>query len=323
MKFRYILVLLIISASCSTTRTPVKPLRTLNAQQYIKEYKDLAIQEMNRTGIPASITLAQGILESDYGNSRLATEGNNHFGIKCHSDWNGKRIYHDDDRKNECFRKYTDDYQSYKDHSRFLTSSRRYAFLFDYDRTDYKKWARGLKKAGYATSATYASKLINLIERYQLHQYDENRYSSHYASSSSNSRLGDVDNYQISAQKHTVRMRNRIDYIKVKEGDTFKSLNEELNMLPWELKKYNELDDNATLEPGQILYLQPKRNKAEKGYDVHIVQEGDTMYSISQHYGIKLDKLYDKNRMEKGEQPEPGQKIWLRKKKSNIVEKGD
>ena len=180
MKFRYILVLLIISASCSTTRTPVKPLRTLNAQQYIKEYKDLAIQEMNRTGIPASITLAQGILESDYGNSRLATEGNNHFGIKCHSDWNGKRIYHDDDRKNECFRKYASNYQSYKDHSRFLTSSRRYAFLFDYDRTDYKKWARGLKKAGYATSPTYASKLINLIERYQLHQYDENRYSSHF-----------------------------------------------------------------------------------------------------------------------------------------------
>lgn len=323
MKSRYILVLLILSASCSTTRTPVEPFRTLNAQQYIKEYKDLAIQEMNRTGIPASITLAQGILESDYGNSRLATDGNNHFGIKCHGDWNGKKIYHDDDRKNECFRRYQDVYQSYKDHSKFLTSSQRYAFLFDYDRTDYKKWAKGLKKAGYATSSTYSSKLINLIERYQLDQYDENRYSSHYASNSERSGLGDVDNFQISAEKHTVRLRNRIDYIKVKEGDTFKSLNEEFNMLPWELKKYNELDDDASLEPGQILYLQPKRNKAEKGYDVHVVKEGETMYSISQHYGIKLDKLYEKNRMEKGEEPETGKKLWLRKKKPNNGGKGN
>lgn len=315
MKIRYILVLLMFFTACSTTRTPVEPFRSLTAQQYIKTYKDLAIQEMRRTGIPASITLAQGILESDYGNSRLATEGNNHFGIKCHSDWNGGKIYHDDDRKNECFRRYKDVFQSYKDHSRFLTSSQRYAFLFDYDRTEYKKWARGLKKAGYATSPTYASRLINLIERYQLHQYDKTSYTASSAGSSGRSRLGDVDNYQISAKKHTVQMRNRIDYIKVKEGDTFKSLNEELNMLPWELKKYNELDDTARLRPGQILYLQPKRNKAERGYDVHIVEEGETMYSISQLYGIKLDKLYEKNRMEKGEEPAPGQKIWLRKKK--------
>lgn len=315
MKIRYILVLLIISASCSTTRTPIQPIRSLTAQQYINEYKDLAVQEMRRTGIPASITLAQGILESNYGNSRLATEGNNHFGIKCHNDWNGKRIYHDDDLRNECFRKYESPYQSYKDHSRFLTSSQRYAFLFDYKSTDYKKWARGLKKAGYATSPTYASKLINLIKRYNLHQYDVNPYTASSGSSSGHSRLGDVDNYQISAGRHVVRTRNRIDFIKVKKGDTFKSLNEELDLLPWELKKYNELDDSATLKPGQILYLQPKRNKAARGYDVHVVQEGDTMYSISQYYGIKLDELYEKNHMEEGEQPEPGQKIWLRKDK--------
>lgn len=320
MNIRYLLILLMLSASCSTTRTPVKPVRSLTAQQYVKEYKDLAIQEMQRTGIPASITLAQGILESDYGNSRLATIGNNHFGIKCHSDWNGKKMYHDDDRRNECFRKYDNVYESYKDHSRFLTSSQRYAFLFDYDRTDYKKWARGLKKAGYATSPTYASKLINLINRYNLHQYDKTSYTASSSGSSGRSRLGDVDNYQISAQQHTVRTRNRIDYIKVKKGDTFQSLNEELELLPWELKKYNELDDSATLKPGQVLYLQPKRNKAERGYDIHIVEEGETMYSISQLYGIKLDELYEKNRMEKGEQPKPGQKIWLRKKKPEKTE---
>ncbi|MFP4619953.1 MAG: glucosaminidase domain-containing protein [Bacteroidales bacterium] len=321
MKIRYILVILVFSAACSSTRTPVKPFKAFSAQQYVNEYKDLAIQEMKRTGIPASITLAQGILESNYGNSRLATEGNNHFGIKCHSEWNGNKIYHDDDRRNECFRKYDDVYQSYKDHSRFLTSRKRYAFLFDYDPSDYKKWARGLKKAGYATSSTYASKLINLIERYELHQYDSNRSSGASASSSSDpSHLGDVDNYRISPGKHKVRMRNRVDYIKVKEGDTFKSLNEELNLLPWELKKYNELDDGDNLEPGQVLYLQPKRNKAEKGYDTHIVKEDETMYSISQLYGIKLDKLYEKNHMEKGEEPETGQKIWLRKKKPKDAE---
>ncbi|MFW5915900.1 MAG: glucosaminidase domain-containing protein [Bacteroidota bacterium] len=321
MKIRYILVILVFSAACSSTRTPVKPFKAFSAQQYVNEYKDLAIQEMKRTGIPASITLAQGILESNYGNSRLATEGNNHFGIKCHSEWNGNKIYHDDDRRNECFRKYDDVYQSYKDHSRFLTSRKRYAFLFDYDPSDYKKWARGLKKAGYATSSTYASKLINLIERYELHQYDSNRSSGTSASSSSDpSHLGDVDNYRISPGKHKVRMRNRVDYIKVKEGDTFKSLNEELNLLPWELKKYNELDDGDNLEPGQVLYLQPKRNKAEKGYDTHIVKEDETMYSISQLYGIKLDKLYEKNHMEKGEEPETGQKIWLRKKKPKDAE---
>lgn len=315
MKFRYILVLLLFSAGCSTTRAPVTPLRSLTAQQYIKEYKDLAIQEMNRTGIPASITLAQGLLESDYGNSRLAKEANNHFGIKCHDDWDGKKIYHDDDRRNQCFRRYKDVYQSYKDHSKFLTSAKRYAFLFDYDRTEYKKWARGLKKAGYATSPTYASKLINLIERYQLDQYDKNRYSAGTSGTSGRSRLGDVDNYRISAQKHTVRKRNRIEYIRVKEGDTFKSLNEELNLLPWELKKYNELDDTTQLKPGQILYLQPKRNKAARGYDFHIVKEGDTMYSIAQLYGIKLEELYEKNHMKKGEEINPGQKIWLRKEK--------
>ncbi|MBS3807427.1 MAG: glucosaminidase domain-containing protein [Bacteroidales bacterium] len=316
MKFRYLLVFLLLAASCSTQKRSVIPRQTENSKQYINEYKDLAIQEMNRTGIPASITLAQGILESDYGNSRLAREGNNHFGIKCHSTWNGKRIFHDDDRRNECFRKYPNVYDSFKDHSHFLTTSSRYDFLFDYRRTDYEKWARGLKRAGYATSPTYASRLIELIERYELHRFDRMnapQITPEYTGGGSS--LGNVDNYSISAGKHRIRTRNRIDYIVVSEGDTFKKLNKELDMLPWELKKYNEWSDTAALRPGQILYLQPKRKKAARGYNHHKVEEGETMHSISQRYGVKLEELYEKNRMEEGEEPEPGDKIWLRQTK--------
>ena len=158
-----VIIALLLITSCSITRrTPKssnydqKPAST--GIEYIKRYKDLAIQEMKRTGIPASITLAQGMLESDYGRSTLATKARNHFGIKCHSSWKGKRVYHDDDRRNECFRKYNNVYESYRDHSEFLTEARRYEFLFDYKPTQYKAWARGLKKAGYATSPTYARK---------------------------------------------------------------------------------------------------------------------------------------------------------------------
>ncbi len=269
---------------------------------------------MRKTGIPASIKLAQGMLESNYGNSTLATEANNHFGIKCHSDWKGRRIYHDDDRKNECFRKYDNPIESFHDHSEFITKSRRYNFLFDYETTDYKAWAKGLKKAGYATSPTYARKLIEMIERYKLYNYDA-KPSARVAYDQETRELGNVDNYKISSPGHTVQSRNRIDYIIVREGDTYRSLTEELELMPWELRKYNELDSKHDLEPGQILYLQPKRNKAARGYDIHIVKEGDTMHSIAQMYGIKLDKLYKRNRMEEGASPEPGTKIYLRNKK--------
>jgi len=328
-----IITTVLLITSCSITRrTPSssmsdqKPPST--GTEYIQRYKDLAIQEMKRTGIPASITLAQGMLESDYGRSTLATKARNHFGIKCHSSWRGKKVYHDDDRRNECFRKYNNVYESYRDHSEFLTGSRRYEFLFDYKPTQYKAWARGLKKAGYATSPTYARKLIELIERYDLYNYDtpsgRNVASVETGKSSggsSASRLGNVDNFEISHPGHKVRSRNRIDYIIVKEGDTYQSINEELELLPWELKKYNDLGDTPQLKPGQILYLQPKRNKAPRGYDHHIVKKGDTMHSISQLYGIKLEELYEKNRMEKGDEIKPGQKLWLRKEKPKKTHK--
>ena len=290
-------------------------------KEYIANYNDLAVKEMKRSGIPASITLAQAMLESNNGNSTLARKANNHFGIKCHSSWNGPKVYHDDDRRNECFRKYKSVYESYIDHSSFIVNGNRYQFLFNYKANNYKSWAKGLQKAGYATSKTYASMLIKIIEDNKLYLFDtgngiSNTYSEETQPDSLKIVPGDVDNFSISINKHKVYNKNRIDYIIVKKGDTFQALTEEFGMLLFELYKYNELEQSAKLIDGQIMYLQPKRSKAGHGLEYHEVNEGETMYLISQMYGIKLNKLYEKNLMKKGSEPEVGQKLWLRKLKT-------
>jgi LysM repeat protein len=283
----------------------------ISRQDYIDLYKDLAMREMLRSGVPASITLAQGMLESDNGNSRLAVKGNNHFGIKCHNDWKGKRIYHDDDERNECFRKYKSVYDSYLDHSDFLRNKQRYADLFTLEITDYKGWARGLKKAGYATSRKYADLLIRIIEDNELHKYDLIALEDYDPDEDINiAKKGFTE-----SGKRSVLINNRIDYIIVKPGDTFESLNDELKLIKGELMRYNDLSSGASLQPGQILYLQPKRNRAEPGKDFHIVKTGETLYDISQVYGVKMEKLYQKNHLEPGDKLQPGDRIHLRKRK--------
>jgi len=284
--------------------------------QYINQYKDLAIREMNRSGIPASITLAQGLLESNNGNSRLATRANNHFGIKCHG-WKGKKIYHDDDEKNECFRKYKSAEESYIDHTDFLMNSPRYEFLFNLEQTDYKNWAKGLKKAGYATSPRYADLLIDLIEENELYVYDK---PQRRRKDRQKEDLADIDKEEfiIEEPHRKILVRNRINYIIVKEGDTYQNLTTELDMLPFELAKYNEIPRDSQLLAGQLLYVQPKRGKASVEFRYHTVEEGETMYKISQMYGIKLKKLYAKNNMKAGTQPEPGDVLSLRKKNMNM-----
>ena len=281
----------------------------MTREEYISKYKDLAVREMARTGIPASITMAQGILESGSGNSRLAVKANNHFGIKCH-DWNGKRIRHDDDARKECFRKYKSVEESYQDHSDFLTSKPRYAPLFLLDPTDYKQWAKGLKKAGYATSSQYAESLIRIIEENSLYLLDQGVELSdhviHYAGNIKQN-VTDGDNKQ-----RQIFENNRVKYIKVKEGDSFTSLTAELDLLPWELAKYNETSGNHSLSEGQILYIQPKRTNAEAGMKTHKVKSGETMYSISQKYGVRLDKLCSRNQMEEDTQPATGTELLLR-----------
>lgn len=283
----------------------------MSRDEYIEAYKDLAIKEMMRSGVPASITLAQGMLESDNGNSRLAVKGNNHFGIKCHSDWKGKRIYHDDDRKNECFRKYKSVYESYADHSDFLMDGSRYAFLFELDPADYKGWARGLKKAGYATSRKYADLLIKIIEENDLHKFDLMKPGFESESDKVLRRT------KLSGRPRLIN--NRIDYIIVQEGDSFESLSRELKLRRNPLYRYNELTADSLLQTGQVLYLQPKRNKAEAGKKVHILREGESMYYVSQLYGIKLDKLLLRNGLKPGDKPDPGTEILLRGGKKILI----
>lgn len=297
----------------------------ITAEKYIDTYKNLAVSEMHRSGIPASITLAQGILESSSGNSRLATVANNHFGIKCH-DWAGKKIYHDDNRQGECFRHYESANESYLDHTDFLMTRSRYAFLFEYKPTDYKNWAKGLSKAGYATNPQYPQLLIGLIERYDLQQYDtgvavsektpDKRASKPATKVRPRSKAGSpADEFSISISKYTVMENNRTDYILAKEGDTYASLTGKLDMMPWQLPRYNDADASETLSEGRIVYLQPKRRKAERGKEVHVVQDGETMHGISQIYGIRLHRLYVLNRMEPGAQPKVNEKLNLRRKK--------
>jgi LysM repeat protein len=282
---------------------------------YINKYKDIAIYQMRTQGVPASIILAQGLLESDNGNSSLAVKANNHFGIKCHT-WTGPKMYMDDDAKGECFRKYSNPEKSYRDHSDFLRGARRYAPLFDLESTDYKGWAYGLKRAGYATNPQYAERLIKIIEENNLYIYDRGVSVEVESPTKGMGDLVDIDHFIIDLNKHhKVYTRNRIKYIIVKKGDDYASLNKELQLLPWQLARYNELSSDSALKDGQEIYIQPKRNQAEINHKVHVVEKGETMYSISQLYGIKLNKLYRKNRMKVGDPVEVGQVVQLRKRK--------
>lgn len=279
----------------------------ISREDYINTYAELAMKEMIRTGVPASITLAQGCLESDNGNSRLATNGKNHFGIKCH-DWTGRRIHHDDDERNECFRRYRTVQESYIDHSDFLVTKSRYAELFLLKQDDYKGWARGLKKAGYATSRQYADLLITIIEENALHEYDNMVLTGQFGP-------GVSTGPQLPGETRNILTNNRIEYIITQHGDSPSSLREELDLYPHEIYRYNNLDRGATLDSGMIIYLQPKRCRAEKGNEIHVVQENQTMWDISQIYGVRINRLYRINDMEYGSQPEKGTEIWLRRRK--------
>ncbi len=285
--------------------------KNMSRETYIKEYSELAMKEMARVGIPASITLAQGCLESDNGNSTLAVRGNNHFGIKCH-EWTGKTIYHDDDARNECFRAYSSPYESYKDHSHFLTTKPRYASLFELKPHDYRGWSKGLKKAGYATASNYATLLIRIIEENELYRYDILVLEGGMG-------VGiDTTTHLADHGYKTVReimVNNRIEYILTEPGDTPESLRDELGLYKNEIYRYNNLFKGSKLESGQIIYLQPKRRKAALGNEIHVVADGETMYDISQIYGIKLKYLYRRNLMLEGEQPMEGTEINLRKRK--------
>ena len=266
--------------------------RNKQYEEYIKQYRDIAVEEMKKYHIPASITLAQGLLESGAGQSTLARKSNNHFGIKCGSDWRGKSVRHDDDERNECFRAYKHPKQSYEDHSKFLVSRPRYASLFKLDITDYKGWARGLKKAGYATNPRYAEQLIGIIELYDLDKYDKK---------------GGLKWMKENPNPHQPYIANGLVYIVVRQGDTWKSISKEFDISRKKLRKYNDLYKGYELKVGDILYLEKKNRRADKEHIVHVLRAGESMYSISQKYGIRLKRLYKLNKMSEDEPtPEVG-----------------
>lgn len=274
----------------------------ISRTEYITKYSEWAIREMKRAGIPASITLAQACLESDDGNSLLAREANNYFGIKCHN-WTGDKIFKDDDEKNECFRKYTSAKESFDDHSDFLANTKRYASLFQLSSRDYKGWAKGLKETGYATNPKYPNLLIKIIEDNKLYEFDKGKRNNINNSDTTTvkhnkkQKLSDVDGFSFTNLGREIKLNNRIKYILAKTGDTPDALAKELDMFTWELLKYNDLTKDSILHQAQRIYVQPKRNKAEFSKNTHTVKEGETLYSISQLYGIKLNKLMKKNNL--------------------------
>jgi LysM repeat protein len=276
----------------------------LSNEEYIAMFKNIAMEQMRQHKIPASITLAQGILESGSGNSRLSTQGNNHFGIKCKKNWTGSTIIEDDDEKNECFRAYSNARESYEDHAQFLRENQRYAFLFEYSILDYTSWAEGLRKAGYATNPRYPQLLISLIERLNLAQYDSIVFYN----------PDGIQLYQEPLQQHAMPqlVDNGVPAVIARKGQTAKSIADGHNMRDWQIYKYNDLPKGAAIEPGMVVYLKPKRNRASVEH--HTVQEGQSMWEISQIYGVKLKKLYKKNRMQEGGQPEIGQTLHMQKK---------
>ncbi len=261
-------------------------------QQYINAYKDIAIEQMIKWKVPASITLAQGLLESGAGKSELTRKGNNHFGIKCH-DWTGRTIYHDDDRRNECFRAYPSAYDSFEDHSRFLATGSRYKSLFKLKITDYKGWARGLKAAGYATNPRYAQQLIEIIQLYKLYDYDKARgYDKYVARHTKNAGA-------VSWPPHVVKMYNDNYYTIARRGDTYRMIGQEFDVSYKKLARYNERDRDDVLSEGEIVWLKKKKTKAPKSEEgrLYYVKAGDSMYDISQKYGIRLKNLYKLNKL--------------------------
>ncbi|HEY5570473.1 MAG TPA: glucosaminidase domain-containing protein [Bacteroidales bacterium] len=265
---------------------------------YAKKNAPLAQDQMRRYKIPASITLAQALLESGAGRGRLATEANNHFGIKCH-DWKGASILQTDDAQDECFRKYDDPLDSFEDHSLFLTRGPRYRTLFDLDIRDYKGWAKGLQRTGYATDPGYANKLIKLIEDYQLYQYD-------------NLKKGRVVAVSESTFSHEVYRSNELIYVIARRGDTFESIAKEFDFNIKKLAGYNELPYEAPLSAGDVVYLEKKQKKAAEKYPAHEIQTGESMHSISQMYGIQMKYLYKINKKDMEYIPMEGDVLRLR-----------
>ena len=335
------IVVLAVTAAALAATQPVAAQQKLQQrtritrEEYIDRYKRIAVAHMERYGIPASITMAQGILESDCGNSYLSLTSNNHFGIKCKNNWRGERVYHDDDAKGECFRKYASVEESYADHAEFLDSQQRYDSLFAYSPTDYKHWARGLKAAGYATAPDYAERLIRIIEESRLYLLDRDDGLRLYASQTGNSTAGeqwftdrssvgsvqdadriDPDNYRVTVNAmngYNMYVSNGLFYVVAKEGDTFASIGSIFRLSANNLRLFNDRKKGDELAKGDIVYIRKTLTQWEGNVQFHTALEGETLYSVSQSYGIRLKSLAKLNRMKPNAAVQKGDRIRLRK----------
>ena len=313
------------------------------ADAYLEKYAGFAVEEMLRSGVPASITLAQGMLESNYGRSELAVKANNHFGIQCHGDaWKGKRYEHMDAGELRQFRKYKSVLESYEDHSNFLLKNKRYAFLFELERTDYKGWARGLKKAGYAEDPEYANKLIRVVEMFGLDAYDrmtqvpdtdkKKEGKKEKKKDKKPEKVAEpVETPQVvvvveQPEQLTERQRRSYRYTLSREmyslngepfvyasgGETYSDIARQYDLFLREVLSFNDAEQDCELLSGTVVYLQAKKNKAAKGYDQYVVEEGMGMNEISQKFAVKLKKLCKINNVSEDYVPEVGEVIKLR-----------
>ena len=287
-------------------------------ERYVKKYADMAVREMIRSGVPASITLAQGMLESGNGLSKLATQGNNHFGIKCHKGWEGKTMRVDDDAPNECFRVYKSVEDSYKDHSDFLRYRDRYKFLFDLERTDHKGWAYGLKKAGYATDPGYPAKLIRYIEDYDLARYDVLEKAEetvvplppHKIEAPVLAMADEVFNFPLTRELYSI---NGVPFVYALEGETYKSLAKYYHLFHKEILSFNDLKKDQTLLPGTVVYLSFKKNHTQAGLDKYIVEEdGEDFHAICQRFAVKEKSILKLNGLKKAPVLREGDELKLR-----------
>lgn len=314
-------ILILLSTSCGTSRqTSAQNQRVPVARSgnpynhYIERYANIALNNQREFGIPASITLAQGLLESGAGLSTLATKANNHFGIKCHRSWRGSRTFHNDDRPNECFRAYDQPEDSFKDHAQFLQQPR-YKGLFRLDTKDYKGWARGLQQAGYATDRGYANKLIKIIEDYRLYLIDAGNPGRHYtydkpvpqpekkAPTSKPTTPSDIRQVYISSGLH---------YVLAGEGDSLSAIAKELGISERKLTKYNDLPEGYPLSKGDVIYLERKLQRALPPHYEHVIKVGESIHSIAQTYGIQLKSLYRLNNLPEEYSPMEGDILRLR-----------
>ena len=299
-------------------------------EEYVEKYKAIAIAHMERYGIPASITMAQGILESDSGNSHLSLSSNNHFGIKCKKSWAGDRVYHDDDAKGECFRAYPSVEASYQDHADFLDQSPRYDSLFAYSADDYRSWARGLKAAGYATAPDYAERLVKIIESMKLYLLDKengNKIYSAAKNATANTEAWFENNLAVSDERinpnafrvtvnshkgYGVYRTNHTFYVVAKEGDSFESVGAAFDISPKMLRKLNDVAKDATLAKGDVVYIERKKTQWLGNVMIHKVVRDENLYSLSQSYGIRLKSLAKLNSLAKGADVKKGDVIRLK-----------